>query len=186
MVVLSRNTPALLNMVKGQAHATLDDHEEEEGGARERVKVQPWVVPAKDLTKEQIDAEPVSSSDEIEVDVEEVKPKPALPTPPASNSTRKTLARGNQTGKRKKASQQKTMQVPRGTHLSRRAAGTEENKENKRGTPPNSGEKRKADDEGFVFGMEHETSKRLKPSGGNIHVAYGNKAAAPRPQPRSR
>ncbi|KAF1949469.1 hypothetical protein CC80DRAFT_598921 [Byssothecium circinans] len=176
MPPLSRNAPKLLSHAGGKAHASSEDHEEDIMG-RYR--------PGNKMTEEQLNADPISSSDECEiiVDVESQDTPRASQTSTTSTPRRTkmkkksadTKAKPVRTGTRQSKRDQTRIQPPSPATSKARAikSGTsmEEEKEKSRGLPNSSAEKRPAAEQ--MFGWGYGQSKRPRVAGSR--ATYGSK-----------
>lgn len=167
MPPLSRQARPLLRSIKGKKHASPEDHDEDGGAATGRT--------TKNMTEEDLLADPVSSSDEAE-------PPPAmLSHSPPSNISAHEISRPNArmtngTARPKKLN--KPIVPQRGAF--------DKGKAHKAGKDWQHDKENKEDDQGFTFGMEYERpKKRQKTADGavsrNVHAApatFGKKAKA--------
>jgi hypothetical protein len=159
------NAPKLLKIVAQKPHASSEDHEEEQNFQARM---------AKELTEEDINADPISSSDE--------RPAPSPPksskastSAPKSRPSRDTKATDTGTKRNGRA---KRVQAPRsgtydqGQRIKAGLSG-EADKENAISVPSSSTGKEDAN-ESISWGMEHQGPRGTKRKQGNIH-AYGGK-----------
>ncbi|KAF2682777.1 hypothetical protein K458DRAFT_488515 [Lentithecium fluviatile CBS 122367] len=156
----------LLKIVGGKPHASSDDHEEDASPA----------ASAKEMTEEEINADPIDSDNEIEAQVPP-PPSQTSQTSTGSKASRKAKAAGaEQKGTRRSAKETKIRPPPRGSYHKGQAAkggtGGEAEKENVDEVPTSSAEKRPAE-ESIFGGMQHQGPKRLKSAAtyrSNLHA----------------
>ncbi|KAJ4287276.1 hypothetical protein N0V90_012674 [Kalmusia sp. IMI 367209] len=185
MPLLSRQTRPLLRSVKGKRHANAEDHVEDARARQSSAR--------KDMTEEEICAEPMSSSDEAKV---EATPQTMSQSASTSTSTREKPRQANKAmnGTSIKSRKTKKLRVPQRGAFERGKAHEEdrslkEEKENWGQNPSNSVEKRVAEDS-WGFGMEYEQARKRQrtmrsATSKNVHAApntfgkkgYGRAAA---------
>jgi hypothetical protein len=170
MPTLNRSGPRLLRKIGDRQHASAADHEED--AVHEIV--------AKEMTEEEINADPIDSDDE-----------PAAQAPPrairsAQTSTSSRPAKNTSTVKTlvkatKKSTRAAKIRAPRqglyrGGQAGNAGRGGDAEKETAEVLPASSAEKRGVEEAIFGFGYLGPNTKRRKPAstatyGGNIHAS---------------
>lgn len=168
MPPLARSAPKLLRRVAWEQHASPDDHEEDAGRG----------VAVREMTEEEINADPIDSDDEIVVQA---------PPPPSQTSQASTSSRPAKKATRR-STRDTRIRIPKQGSYSKGQAnkagkGEDEEKENVANIPTSSAEKRGAEES--IFGMEYSSSKRRKPTStgtysGNIHAAPSSTYVKPK------
>lgn len=176
------DAPKLLKMVGGKEHAGPEDHAEENTARQSAAN--------KQLTEDEINADPMSSSDELEAEIirrsERRSPSPPLPIKASKRATDSkrtnkkstSASNGSANTKRTKRQQAKTMSVPNrglfreGQNNKRKINGTTgEEKEN---IGENSNDSRKKYEEEFGWGSQSTApSKKQKLSGRTTYGSSG-------------